>query len=40
VTVELDLSRNVDLALQDVQARIAQVQRRLPRDIDPPVVSK
>jgi multidrug efflux pump len=40
VTVELDLSRNVDLALQDVQTRIAQVQRRLPRDIEPPVVSK
>jgi len=40
VTVELDLSRNVDLALQDVQARIAQVQRRLPRDLEPPVISK
>jgi hydrophobe/amphiphile efflux-1 (HAE1) family protein len=40
VTVELDLSRNVDLALQDVQTRIAQVQRQLPRDIEPPVVSK
>ncbi|HEX7152099.1 MAG TPA: efflux RND transporter permease subunit [Thermoanaerobaculia bacterium] len=40
VTVELDLSRNVDLALQDVQTKVAQVQRRLPRDIDPPVVSK
>jgi multidrug efflux pump len=40
VTVELDLSRNVDLALQDVQTRVAQVQRRLPRDIEPPVVSK
>ena len=40
VTVELDLSRDVDLALQDVQARVAQVQRRLPRDIEPPVVSK
>ena len=40
VTVELDLSRNVDLALQDVQTRVAQVQRRLPRDMEPPVVSK
>src|SRR6185436_16693285 len=35
VTIELDLSRNVDLALQDVQSRIAQVQRRLPRDMEP-----
>jgi multidrug efflux pump len=40
VTVELDLSRDVDLALQDVQTRVAQVQRRLPRDIEPPTVSK
>ena len=40
VTVELDLKRDVDLALQDVQTRVAQVQRRLPRDIEPPVVSK
>jgi len=40
ITVELDLSRDVDLALQDVQTKIAQAQRRLPRDIDPPIVSK
>ena len=40
ITVELDLSRNVDLALQDVQTRVAQAQRRLPRDMEPPVVSK
>jgi multidrug efflux pump len=40
VTVELELSRNVDVALQDVQTRVAQAGRRLPRDIDPPVVSK
>ena len=40
ITVELDLSRNVDLALQDVQTKIAQAQRTLPRDLDPPVVSK
>ena len=40
VTIELDLSRDVDLALQDVQTKVAQVARRLPRDIEPPVVSK
>ena len=40
ITVELNLERDVDLALQDVQTRVAQAQRRLPRDIDPPVVSK
>ena len=40
VTVELDLARNVDVALQDVQTKVAQAARRLPRDLDPPVVSK
>jgi hydrophobe/amphiphile efflux-1 (HAE1) family protein len=40
VTVELDLSRDVDVALQDVQTKVAQAARRLPRDLDPPVVSK
>ncbi|MBN1203389.1 MAG: efflux RND transporter permease subunit [Myxococcaceae bacterium] len=40
ITVELDLSRNVDLALQDVQTKVSQAQRRMPRDADPPVISK
>src|SRR3954462_13805283 len=40
ITVELDLSRNVDSALQDVQAKVSQAQRRLPLDVDPPVISK
>lgn len=40
ITVELDLSRDVDLALQDVQTKVSQAQQRLPRDIDPPVISK
>ena len=40
VTVELDLSRDVDLALQDVSTKVQQAAQRLPRDIDPPVVSK
>ncbi len=40
VTVELALSRDVDLALQDVTAKVQQAARRLPREIDPPVISK
>lgn len=40
ITVELDLARNVDAALQDVQAKVSQTQMRLPRDIDPPTISK
>lgn len=40
ITLEFDLSRSVDLALQDVQTKVAQAQRRLPRDMEPPVISK
>ncbi len=40
ITVELDISRNVDLALQDVQTKVSQAARTLPKDLDPPVISK
>ena len=40
ITVEIELSRDVDLALQDVQAKVSQAARSLPRDMDPPVISK
>jgi multidrug efflux pump len=40
ISVELNLDRNVDLALQDVQTKVAAAQRDLPRDVDPPGVSK
>jgi multidrug efflux pump len=40
ITVEIELSRDVDLALQDVQAKVSQAARNLPRDMDPPIISK
>lgn len=40
ITVELELDRPVDFALQEIQTKIAQAQQRLPRDIDPPIVMK
>jgi len=40
VTIEFNLGRNIDAALQDVQTKIAQVAKRLPPDMDPPVVTK
>ncbi len=40
ITATFDLSRDIDLALQDTQAKIAQSQRGLPADAQPPVVSK
>ncbi len=40
ITLELDLSRNVELALQDVQTKVSQATHHLPTDIDPPTISK
>ncbi len=40
ITIEFELSRDIDAALQEVQTKIAQVQKRLPKEIDPPVVTK
>ncbi|MDB5220031.1 MAG: multidrug efflux transporter [Myxococcaceae bacterium] len=40
ITVVFDMSRDVDLALQDVQARVGSATRSLPKDISPPSVSK
>jgi multidrug efflux pump len=40
VTVELELERDIDVAMQDIQSKLSQLQRRLPLGIDPPIVSK
>ncbi len=40
ITVEFELSRNIDVALQDVQTRVAQTARRLPLDMDPAIITK
>ena len=40
VTIEFELGRDIDVAVQEVQTKIAQAQRRLPEEIDPPIVSK
>src|SRR5438093_10399065 len=40
VTVYFQLSRNIDVAMQDVQNAVSAARRRLPLDIDPPVISK
>ena len=40
VTIEFELDRNIDAALQEVQTKIAQAQRNLPREMDPPIVTK
>ena len=38
--IQFDLSKNVDVALQEVQSKIARVQGHLPRDMDPVTIGK
>ncbi|MBI3298445.1 MAG: efflux RND transporter permease subunit [Elusimicrobia bacterium] len=40
VTVEMGLDRNVDVAVQEIQSKLLQAQRRLPQEMDPPIVTK
>lgn len=40
ITLSFDVSRNVDLALQDVQAKVARAQQALPTDVPAATVSK
>ncbi|HWP57619.1 MAG TPA: efflux RND transporter permease subunit [Candidatus Acidoferrales bacterium] len=40
VIATFNLNRDIDVAAQDVRDRVATVLNRLPRDIDPPVISK
>ncbi|HSI33156.1 MAG TPA: efflux RND transporter permease subunit [Tepidisphaeraceae bacterium] len=40
VIATFKLSRNIDVAAQDVRDRVSSVMRQLPEDIDPPVVQK
>ena len=40
VMATFDLDRDVDVAAQDVRDRVAAVQRGLPDDVEPPIVSK
>ncbi len=40
ITIQFNLSRSIDVAVQDVQSHIAQAQRNLPAQIDPPIVQK
>ena len=40
VIVTFELDRDIDIAAQDVRDRVANVIRRLPREAQPPAVSK
>ena len=40
VTLEFELERDIDIALQEVQSKLSSAQRGLPREIDPPIITK
>lgn len=40
ITLEFELERDIDVALQEVQSKVSEAQRRLPREIDPPIILK
>ena len=40
ITIEFNLSRDIDIAAQDVRDRVSRVRSRLPENIDEPVISK
>src|SRR4051812_17942745 len=40
VTIYFNLNRNIDVAMKDVQTATSAARRRLPLDIDPPVITK
>jgi hydrophobe/amphiphile efflux-1 (HAE1) family protein len=40
VTATFSIDRDIDLAVQDVQAKVAQIQRQMPTGVQPPTVNK
>ncbi|MBI4664258.1 MAG: efflux RND transporter permease subunit [Verrucomicrobia bacterium] len=40
ITIEFDLSRDIDIAAQDVRDRVSRVRGRLPQDIREPIIAK
>ncbi|MBI4395043.1 MAG: efflux RND transporter permease subunit, partial [Candidatus Omnitrophica bacterium] len=40
ISIEFELERDIDVALQEVQSKLSEAQRRLPEEIDPPVITK
>ena len=40
ITIEFELSRNIDEAANDVRDRVSRVRGSLPREVDDPIISK
>ena len=40
INITFNLEKKIDVAFNEVQAKVNQVLRRLPKDVDPPIVAK
>lgn len=40
ISIEFEIDRNIDAALQEVQTKVFQAQRRLPKDAETPIITK
>lgn len=40
ITAEFDIDKNIDVAVQDIQATISRIQKMLPDDSDPAIIRK
>ncbi len=40
ISIEFELNRPIDVAVQEIQTKILQAQKNLPTDVDPPIVTK
>jgi len=40
ITIEFDLGRDIDVAMQEVQSKISAAQKSLPQDMDPVTITK
>lgn len=40
IVIEFELSRNVDVAAQDVRDRVSRVRQRLPEEVEEPIIAK
>ncbi len=40
ITIQMNLSQDINVALEQVQTKVSQAQKNLPQTIDPPVITK
>ena len=40
ISITFNLDKDIDVAFNEIQSKISQVQRRLPTDTDPPIIQK